>query len=525
MSTVSPSSMLVMPVYTLLQPTFSETMQGMAETMEVPTTEIGEYFLMAIAERKASSEILEADFIVVPLVALDSDQTADATFLATAPIMFLKVVGVPQTFMTYGVCAAYYGPVAAAPYAIGDRLKLPTTGHYLIARPGVVETLGELLHASMGSSQPPKRTCNRQLDDGGELTNTTPEKGTFKFLVDLEGGRHFTRNKTDLGTRETDLAFLFRALDVQRRESAMGVDFSLQTEKYRGIIIEEAKTRIELRNPAFTSCGLYDRVFNLTLFTDPVKLKLFLTGNVLTEEVETVTLSDFKGSQSISENDAICPDKNAPLVATLQNLQIVLQVLLSCDFAEALEPFILHLQGVERPLELVKANLLKYTVEAALRKFFKVLRSERTGSTLIPNKVSTPGECSIYLQKLLNELKETLSNHQLRGVEESYFQLRAGLNISSAKITTKVTSVKSEIKSQTSIIGSKAATKACVGFIGGQLKANSTNGVPYKCQYGDDCKFRHLKLKGKTNEQISAVIALFPAAAKADCLKAILVKS
>ena len=97
--------------------------------------------------------------------------------------------------------------------------------------------------------------------------------------------------------------------------------------------------------------------------------------------------------------------------------------------------------------------------------------------------------------------------------------------MSSAKITTKVTSAKSEIKSQTSIIGSKAAKKACVGFIGGQLKANSTNGVPYKCQYGDDCKFRHLKLKGKTNEQISAVIALFPAAAKADCLKAILVKS
>ena len=40
------------------------------------------------------------------------------------------------------------------------------------------------------------------------------------------------------------------------------------------------------------------------------------------------------------------------------------------------------------PFRISKANLLKYTAEAALRKFFKVLRSERTGSTLIPNKRS-----------------------------------------------------------------------------------------------------------------------------------------
>ena len=45
--------------------------------------------------------------------------------------------------------------------------------------------------------------------------------------------------------------------------------------------------------------------------------------------------------------------------------------------------------------------------------------------------------------------------------------------------TTKVTSAKSEIISQIPIIGNKAATKACVGFVGGQLNASSINGIPY----------------------------------------------
>ena len=88
--------MLVMSVYTLLQSTFSETMRRLVETLDVPITEAGEHFLMAIAERKASSEIQDADYSVVPLVALDGDRMADSTFLATAPLMFLKVVGVPR---------------------------------------------------------------------------------------------------------------------------------------------------------------------------------------------------------------------------------------------------------------------------------------------------------------------------------------------------------------------------------------------------------------------------------------------
>ena len=239
----------------------------------------------------------------------------------------------------------------------------------------------------------------------------------------MEGGEYHTRNKTDLEARERDLNFLFRALDYERREYAMGVDYLLQTEKYRVMIVEEAETRTELRKAAFASCGLYDRVFTLRLFTDPVKLKLFLTGNVLSGDSITVTLLDFMGSQQLSEGDIICPQQNKPLVDILRNLQLVMQVLLSDHFRDSFEPFIFFLEGPLRPLELVKSNLLIFTVEESLRVFFKLVRSERTGSCPIVTLVRNPEECAGYLQSLFGKLKERLSDHQLRRSEEEYFEM------------------------------------------------------------------------------------------------------
>ena len=155
-----------------------------------------------------------------------------------------------------------------APFALGDLVKLPSMSTYFIARQGVVEALAELMLLSTSSgSQSSKRPCVRLLGELGEQPDSTVEKGTLKFVNDLDGGRYYTRNKTDLGTREEELYFLFRALDVDRREGAMGVDYVLQTEKYRALIVSEAKARTELRNPAYTSCGLYDRVYKLRLFS------------------------------------------------------------------------------------------------------------------------------------------------------------------------------------------------------------------------------------------------------------------
>ena len=515
---VPPSSILVLPAYEQLQAEYVSSMRNMAEAAAGPATEQGEYFLMAIAEQKEMAVLVDGDFIVVPLVTMAVDQIADAHFMASAPIMFLKLIGVPHAVMTYATCAAFYGPVTIAPFAVGDRVKLPSIHSYFVARSGVVEALADLMLLSTSTSQSSKRPCVRLLGELGDQPDTIMDKGTLKFVNDLDGGRYPTRNKSDLGTREEELHFLFRALEFDRREGVMGVDYLLQTEKYRALIISEAKSRSELRNPAYTSCGLYDRVYKLQLFTDPGRLKLFLTGNVLTEEIPTLSLADFVGSQPLLEGEFICPKQNAPLVATLQNLQIVLQVLLSNDFEDSLEPFIAHLQGKLRPLELVKSNLLRFTVEAVLRKFFNVISTIRTPKLTTGFEVRTSAECAVYLRKLFDDLKETLADHQSRGIEESYFHRAVGLNITSVNVA--ISDPKLDLPGKKKVSG-----RPCSGFLGEQLKAKLTDGSLYKCLYGTECTFRHVSVKGKSEKDILELLAQLPSSAQADLRRVVKPKS
>jgi hypothetical protein len=267
--------------------------------------------LSQIAVRKDVTTVLADDIIMIPLVGPTDSQTDAGTFMVTAPIMFVRLVGVPQPIMMYGTCAGFYGPVSIFPFMIGESLKLPSLGNYFTARPGVVEALTQLTPDPSSISGPSaKRVCARPLEDRGEQTAPLTDRGTLKLIKDLEGGQYITRNKTDLEGRERDLNFLSRALDKDKREYVMGVNYLLQTEKYRILIVEEAMTRTELRKHTFASCGLYDRVFTLRLFTDPGKLKLFLTENVLSGDPITVTLLDFMGSQQLSEGDIICPNQN-----------------------------------------------------------------------------------------------------------------------------------------------------------------------------------------------------------------------
>ena len=143
MSTSVPvSSMLILPSYTPLQSEFVDAMRNTwASAPDGPATEQGEYFLMAIAERRAVSTLHDGDYILVPLLTLAQDEVADPTFMATVPIMFLKLVETPHAVMIYSVCAAFYGPVTIAQFSLGDRVKLPSISTYFIARQGVVDAI------------------------------------------------------------------------------------------------------------------------------------------------------------------------------------------------------------------------------------------------------------------------------------------------------------------------------------------------------------------------------------------------
>jgi hypothetical protein len=55
-------------------------------------------------------------------------------------------------------------------------------------------------------------------------------------------------------------------------------------------------------------------------------------------------------------------------------------IFFSKAFEDCLDAFIVDLEGSKRTLELVAADFLKYSVEFILKKFFRVLRSERATS-------------------------------------------------------------------------------------------------------------------------------------------------
>ena len=100
--------------------------------------------------------------------------------------MFLKLVGTPHVVMTYSVCAAFYGPVTIAPFALGDQVELPSISTYFIARQGVVEALAELMLESTSSvSQSSRGPCVRLLSDLGEQPDSTLHIRSSKQEVQL----------------------------------------------------------------------------------------------------------------------------------------------------------------------------------------------------------------------------------------------------------------------------------------------------------------------------------------------------
>jgi hypothetical protein len=87
------------------------------------------------------------------------------------------------------------------------------------------------------------------------------------------------------------------------------------------------------------------------------------------------------------------------MIQVLKNLQTVLQIVFSTAFTKCLEEFTEHLEGEIRPMESVASDFLKDSIELALRRFFRVVRSVK-GSTLKDISVKTPELCAKFLSCL-----------------------------------------------------------------------------------------------------------------------------
>ena len=269
-------------------------------------------------------------------------------------------------------------------------VKFPSAASFLVAKP-------RLVAAVLASAGPEidligeaelKRQCLRQPVSGGELLEDTGEKlkGTSTYLLDLDGVKHPTRNKTDIAQRERDLYFVFRAMDPEKLEYSISTDLVLQPELYRSMVCEQGDTQSNDRYNAFISCGLVSRVQKLAFIRDKEKMKLFLTGSVLVDFTAepTLSLDDFVLTEKISNKSKACPSNNVRLVAALKNFQTSMHIIFSDAFEGCLDAFIDNLEGVLRPMELVAADFFRYSIETVLRKFFRTIRSVK--GTALPDQ-------------------------------------------------------------------------------------------------------------------------------------------
>ena len=509
---VAPSVVFATPVFETISEASAIALQQMADTPATATEERGEYFALEVAEQKTVANMRLHEVVLVPLRAPLDGQVADLTFLASSPHMFVKVTGTPQTFMTYGKCWAYSVGVEHPTIEIGANVKFASVANFTVAKDGTVEVL-EDLRRQLSTREDKTSKRPRQLVEDGERGDGAKEPGTStKYIVDLDGMRYPTRNKNDVTTREKNLYFLFRALDTDRWDVAMGADLTLQTEEYRIMIIEQGRTRSELRNKTFLSCGILDRVHGLSLFKNKDKLDLFLTGNVLVEgSTPTITLEDFTGREKITSSKAICPDHNRPLADVLRNLQVTMEILLSEHFEGVMDVFIADLEGKLRPLELVTSDFLRYSVEEVIKKFFRVVRSERRGTTVDSDRVKNPQECATFLKEMFAHLSILLSDFNLRGIEEAYFRrLKPDLS----QIV--------RLDAKKSVVAGK---RICSNHLGASLKATTADGAKYKCAFGSECRFRHIGSKGKQDSAVTKLIDALPHAVQGDLKKALKVRS
>ena len=110
------------------------------------------------------------------------------------------------------------------------------------------------------------------------------------------------------------------------------------------------------------------------------------------------------------------------MVLVFKNIQTAFQVFLSPVFEGVFDPFILDLEGSKRPMELVAADFLRYSVEDCIRKFCRTVSSERSYLGILMYDAREPWECAGYLASLFDSLSKDLSDHQSRAVEEEYYR-------------------------------------------------------------------------------------------------------
>ena len=529
---------VVLPTYPLVEGDLMRALENAAAVRAGQTDDEGEQYAMEMVKSITAAEVPVNSMIVIPLSAPRAEEVLDFTYLASSKSMYFQIHEKPQNRMTYGHCSQYSVGITDFPLPIGALVKFPSMSHYLVAQPRLSEAVRISLLPAIGSAvdaEPAKRPCLRPLEIGGEQAEDTAGKIKGMSIVDLDGGEHPTRNKTDLHQRERDLGFVFRAMDVQKRNYSVRADVTLQADYYRSMLFEQGDTQLEDRHVAFTACGLMNRVQKLPVLGDNGRLKLLLIGSVLADNNEaTLGLEDFICGERISSKPSPCPSNNAGLVTALKNFQMVMHLCFSDFFEDCLDAFIDNLEGVCRPMELVSADFLKHSVELNLKRFFREVSTEKGSALPADLSLKTPERCALHLTGLFYKLGMDLADHPLMVKREAYFRVRmvrlsdapAALRTPNKKDSGGSKADKPSVNFLTPTESkSDVNVRPCVGHLGSALGAVTKDGRPYSCKFGKDCAFKHVAIESKSKQKLLDIVGSLTAVARADLTRAVVKRS
>ena len=529
---------VIIPAYPLASGAMSRALENAASIVAGHTDDAGEYYAMQMATSVPAVDVPANSVVVIPLDTPRADQVLDFTFLASCKSMFFQVHEKPQARMTYGHCSNFSAGTVDRPVPIGALMRFPSMSNYLVAQPRLVQALRASLEPAGGGAtgaESAKRPCLRPLEGVGEQGEDTTGKTKGMSIVELDGGEHPTRNKTDLIQRERDVGCVFRIMDADKQYYCIRSDITLQPEYYRGMLLEQGDTQTIDRHPAFTSCGLMNRIERLPVLGENGKLKLLLVGSVLTDNNEpTLCLEDFISGEQISNRPSPCPSNNAGLVTALKNLQMILQVCFADVFGTALDNFIDKLEGVTRPMELVPSDFLKYSVQLSLKRFFREVSTVKGAALQGGLSLKTPELCAVYLTAIFGKMAADLADHPLMVMREAYFRLRViqpKVSFAAEKTPQKKEGIVSkEEKPVASTVTppvdkKELSARPCVGHLGNLLGAVNKDGRLYSCKFGKECAFRHLSVEDKSKQRLLDIVGSLTAIPRADLTRAIVKRS
>jgi hypothetical protein len=183
--------------------------EGLNETsaaISTSTDEDDDFFTSFLAAKVPTSEIAPDSVVLCPMFRIAED-VMNSTSLASGATMNVKLLGPPFPRMCFASCLA---GVECQPCLPGERLKFPpVTQKFVLDAIDTLEPLSLVDPSTINGST--KLLCRRQLEEGGELPGTTLSDGgtSTTYILTLNGRKFAARKKTDVSTRERDMATCF----------------------------------------------------------------------------------------------------------------------------------------------------------------------------------------------------------------------------------------------------------------------------------------------------------------------------